>query len=248
MAHATLSMIGLYRYDPTIFDEMTLPTGIDKDLAINSILMRCGEQEVVYADPNFLKSAIGVWADKHYFTFDKWKKALDEEFNPLYNYDRHEEYTDNRVVNENDKNQNSNSEITHEENKADSETKGNAVSNGATSNNSTVNDNTSAYDSSGYQPKDQTITNGSGTTADVSQTDNNTKSGYETDNSKNGISQNDRNRNMGEVMKHDAHLYGNIGVTTSVQMLKEYVGFYKDFNLYEQIAGLFADDFVIGIF
>ena len=60
--------------------------------------------------------------------------------------------------------------------------------------------------------------------------------------------QNDRNRNMGEIMKHDAHLYGNIGVTTSVQMLKEFVGFYKDFNLYEQIAGLFADEFVIGVF
>lgn len=236
MSHATLTMIGLYRYDPTIFDEMTLPTGIDKDLAINSILMRCGEQEVVYPDPNFLKSAIGVWSDKHYFTFDKWKKALDEEFNPLYNYDRHEEYTDNRVVNENEKNQNVNSELGSDKRKSDS------VSNGSTSNSSTQNDNTSAFDSTGYQPKEQTINNGNGTTNDLTQSES------ESQTATNATMQSDKNRNMGEVMRHDAHLYGNIGVTTSVQMLKEYVGFYKDFNLYEQIAGLFADDFVIGIF
>ena len=236
MASATLSLIGLYNYDPTIFDDMELPEGIDKDIAINSILLRCGEQEILYPDPNFLKSAIGVWSGKHYFTFEKWVKALGEDFNPLYNYDRHEEYTDNRLVNENEKNQNINSEVT------DDSRKSNSLSNGATTNNSTQNDNTSAYDSTGYQPKDQTINNGSGTTSDVSASESEGK------NTLNGSSQNDRNRNLGEVMKHDAHLYGNIGVTTAVPMLKEFIGFYKDFNLYEQIAGLFADDFVLGVF
>lgn len=236
MAHATLSLIGLYNYDPSIFDDMTLPAGIDKDLVINSILLRCGEQEILYPDPNFLKSAIGVWSEKHFFTFDKWKKALDEEFNPLYNYDRHEEYTDNRLVNENEKNQNINSEVNKDNRRS------NSIANGATENNSTQNDNTSAYDSSGYQPKDQTINNGSGRTSDISSSD------TEDINTMNGSQQNDRTRNTGEVMKHDAHLYGNIGVTTSVAMLTEYVGFYKNFNLYEQIAGIFADEFVIGVF
>ena len=236
MSHATMSLIGLYNFCPDLFDDMSLPAGIDKDLAINSILLRCGEQEVLYSDPRFLKPAIGVWSDKHYFTFDKWKKALDEDFNPLYNYDRHEEYTDNRVVNENEKNQNVNSELGSDKRKSDS------VSNGATSNSSTQNDNTSAYDSTGYQPKDQTINNGNGTSNDLTQSES------ESQTATNATMQSDKNRNMGEVMRHDAHLYGNIGVTTSVQMLKEYVGFYKDFNLYEQIAGLFADDFVIGIF
>lgn len=216
MSHATMSLIGLYNFCPDLFDDMSLPAGIDRDLAINSILLRCGEQEVLYSDPRFLKPAIGVWSDKHYFTFDKWKKALDEEFNPLYNYDRHEEYTDNKVVNE----------------KTGNKSKNSSVSNSIGSNTSESEDKTSAFDSATYQPKDKNNASGSSSMNDVS----------------NSVNDTEGSRNNAEVIRHDAHLYGNIGVTTSVAMLKEFTGFYKDFNIYEQIAGLFADEFIIGVF
>ena len=51
-----------------------------------------------------------------------------------------------------------------------------------------------------------------------------------------------------DLNKHDAHIFGNIGVSTSTSILKEYAEFYKDFNLYEQIAGLFVDEFCIRIY
>ena len=47
MSSATLTMIGLYNYDNTLFDNLTFPAGIDKDLAINQILMSCGEFEAL---------------------------------------------------------------------------------------------------------------------------------------------------------------------------------------------------------
>ena len=91
---ANLTMIGLYEYDNSLFDNLTFPEGIDKDTAVNEILMRSGEFEVLYSSFNFNKSQIGRWGVKHYRTFEKWINALSLEYNPLENYDRQEEWTD----------------------------------------------------------------------------------------------------------------------------------------------------------
>ena len=96
---ATLSLIGLYNYDNTLFDGLTLPAGIDKDICINEILRRCGEFELIYSDLDFNKSMIAQFGNKHNRTFTKWIEGLAEEFNPLHNYDRHEIYTDTHKSN-----------------------------------------------------------------------------------------------------------------------------------------------------
>ena len=54
-----------------LFSELTLPEGIDKDTLTNNILIRGGEFEVVYADPNFMQYCIGAWGKKWYRTFEK---------------------------------------------------------------------------------------------------------------------------------------------------------------------------------
>ena len=58
MTTAKLTLRGLYNYDSSIFDSMVLPMGIDKDIAINNILFRASDFEVLYADPDFLKDAL----------------------------------------------------------------------------------------------------------------------------------------------------------------------------------------------
>lgn len=196
MSSAIMTMIGMYNYDPTIFDGLKLPEGIDKDTCVNEILSRCGEFEVIYPDIEFLKNMITHFSNKHYWTFEKWVKGLAEEFNPLYNYDRNEVYTD-----------------THDSN---------ASAESETHTNSTVHQNVSAYDSTTMQPKENEISTG----GDKGTAKNESK----------------------DVIKHEAHLFGNIGVTTSVAMLTEYVNFYKDFNIYKQIADIFCDEFCIAIY
>lgn len=89
-----LTLIGLYNYDNTALDLLSFPEGIDKDLAISTILLRCGEFELLYPSLPFVKSLCDVWSKKHYRTFEKWLAALSVNYNPLDNYDRHEEYTD----------------------------------------------------------------------------------------------------------------------------------------------------------
>ena len=40
---ARLSLIGMYNYDPTIFDNLTLPEKYNKDDFINALLLSQGE-------------------------------------------------------------------------------------------------------------------------------------------------------------------------------------------------------------
>lgn len=96
MSLAKITLIGFYNAyedsDP-IFEDLELPAGVDKDLFINSLLLDAGEFEVLYADPDFFKNAVTVWGKKWYRTFEKWYQALSVSYDPLNNYDRHEEWT-----------------------------------------------------------------------------------------------------------------------------------------------------------
>lgn len=77
-----------------LFSNLSLPTGIDRDTLIDNILLRGGEFEVVYSDPDFMEYAIGPWSRKWYRTMQKWIDVLSMEYNPLENYDRVEQWQD----------------------------------------------------------------------------------------------------------------------------------------------------------
>lgn len=92
---AKITLIGMYNFDQTLFDNLTLPTGIEKSTLVDNILIRSGEFEVLYPDMDYLKFAIGAWSRKWRPTFDRWQKALEIEYKPLENYDRIEEWEEN---------------------------------------------------------------------------------------------------------------------------------------------------------
>lgn len=95
MSSAKITLIGLYNYsDGKIFDDMILPEGIDRKVLISNILLRGGEFETIYPDPDFLKSVVKVWSLKWYDTFEKWYSVLTQEYNPLENYDRIEDFNE----------------------------------------------------------------------------------------------------------------------------------------------------------
>lgn len=99
MATAKWTLMGMYNYDDTIFNEMILPTGIDADLFKQSLLIEKGEFEVLFPDPNFMKNAIKIWSSKWFRTFSEWLKGTQAEWNPIYNYDRYEEGWDDNKKN-----------------------------------------------------------------------------------------------------------------------------------------------------
>lgn len=130
MSLAKITTIGfeqLLNHDNTsLFADITLPDGYDKDTLVQRILLRAGEFEVCYSNPYFMKDAITTFFKSYYRTFQKWIKVYNADYDPLENYNRNEEWTD----------------------KADNTNESHLRSGGNTKNS------VSAYDSSTYQPSD----------------------------------------------------------------------------------------------
>lgn len=173
----------LYSYDyyleDGLFKNLVLPDGIDKDVLIYVIMTECGEMQPVWTNPDFMQDMIGLWSGKWYDTFEKWADALAIDYDPLNNYDRTEEWTD---------------ELYH-------------------SAGGSAETNKSAYDSSTLTPYDKVTTNDSGNSFDT----------------------------------RKGHVFGNIGVTTSQQMLQAQLDIVA-WNIYEHIKDLFMQDFCIMIY
>ena len=94
MSSAKLTLIGMYDYDNTIFSELVMPEGIDKDLFIQALLIQGGEFEVLYPQPAFMKYSIKVWSSKWFRTFSEWLRGTQQKWNPIFNYDRFESTRD----------------------------------------------------------------------------------------------------------------------------------------------------------
>jgi hypothetical protein len=94
MAESWLSIQGLYQYDPTIFDDVSFPGTMPKQLIIDKIVMDNAELPLVYTRPDFMRTMLRTWALVQQNTFRRIWEALTEDYNPLHNYDRHEEWDD----------------------------------------------------------------------------------------------------------------------------------------------------------
>lgn len=233
MSSAKITLSSFYTWFNTaspqddLFKNLTLPEGIDKDTLVGNILMNGGEFEVAYADPYFMQNLIGVWSNKWNRTFTKWIDALSIEYNPLENYDRTEEWEDDtkNTLNNTRTHNNQDKRTLNTENKRTLNTT------------NTTTEEVSAYDSSNYQPSKKVTSSDTGTdTMNNTGTDTVDYSGTIKDDG--GATGN---------AKHKGRIHGNIGVTTSQQMLQSELDI-AQWNLYEHITDLFLKEFVIGIY
>lgn len=93
---AVLSLLGLYKWDDSLFDDMAFPEGFtsdDKSTFTNNLLMECAELEVIYSNWSFMKGAIQAWSAKELPTWQRIYNASLLEYNPIENYNRTEETT-----------------------------------------------------------------------------------------------------------------------------------------------------------
>ncbi len=193
--YAKITLIGLYHYDATLFDNLALPTGYDSQTFIDTLLLEHGEKPVLYPDFDFMKFSIGAvsrkWAEELKRIYD----VLTAEYNPIENYDRHEDITDDYIHGTTATTE----RLTDE----------------------TTEDKVSAFNESTYQPDRKTIISG----GKVS----NTMAGKDT-------------------TDHDGHVHGNIGVTTSQQMIESEIDLRTKNNIYEIAARVFANELLIQIY
>lgn len=255
-----LTLIGLYNYDSTLFDGLTLPEEYDKDIFIDSLLLEHGEKCVLYSNPDFMKYSIGAWGRKWSLELERIAEALQAEYNPIYNYDRYEDWTETdkpdvtttRTHNDTDT-QTLNNSTTRTHNNTDTQTNRYDV---VTEQNVDGNaeHQISADNSSSYQPESKDITNSGKTTVSNDGTITDAHTGTVTDANSGTITDahtgtiTDAEKGTRSNIDHDGHLYGNIGVITSAAMVSEVVAQRYRYNLYGTAARIFANELLIGIY
>ena len=91
---ATMSLIGLYNWDNTIFDGLRVPDGVDKAALINNLLRECAELEVLYPQPEAMRFFVGEWGKERLPVWERLEATLHYKYDPISNYDRREEWMD----------------------------------------------------------------------------------------------------------------------------------------------------------
>lgn len=224
---ATLSILGLYQREPTLFDELELPGSMNKDVLIDNILYEAAPLEAYYPDPNFMKFMIGRWS---FMNQSVWQKLYDTtvlEYNPIFNYDRTEEWSENEQML--DKRTLAGTEM---ETSTDN-------SSGEIRSSGTVQSelNVSGYNESSYVPREQTIETPDTLTSNTSETDR--------------IVTIDKNDTENMDRKRDnirtGRAFGNIGVTTTQQMIQQERETVL-FNMYKVITDSFIERFCLMIY
>lgn len=84
----------LQKKSDSLFKDIVLPEGINKETLIDSIIFEYGENCPLYSDWKYMKFCTEVFFKKWYSTFEKWIADMLAEYNPVENYDRYEEGTD----------------------------------------------------------------------------------------------------------------------------------------------------------
>ena len=91
---ATMSPLGLYNWDDTIFDLMQLPEEMDRQTLIDNLLAETAELEVLYTNPVIFKNLVGVWSRKQLDVWNRLYATTQYEYNPIENYNRQEAGTE----------------------------------------------------------------------------------------------------------------------------------------------------------
>lgn len=191
---------------------------------INTILSEAAELEVIYPNWDVMYNEIATWSRTMQYTWRRWLMSVEAEYDPIHNYDRTEEHEENehrslKLVDQ------------YEQDLQDTERWTPGVQEVQTAG-TTLSRN--AYDTLQLTPAENTT---SDTTVSRSGKDE-TYHGY------GGTSRNRRDDDGDIDHTRKIHAYGNIGVTTTQQMLEAERKTVM-FNLTREIARSFMNRFCI---
>ena len=144
---SVITFNGMLQYDPTLFDDIVLPLGLDKDVMVRTINQKSGQLLCYYDVPTHFKQLITDWFNVIYYpNMVKMLEALNLDYKVLQPYYREDKVTDTESHN--------NKNVVDGTVEVDSNTKGNV----------------SAYDSNLYSPNQENVVDGTQET-DVTTTD-----------------------------------------------------------------------------
>lgn len=232
---ATMSIMALNRYDSTLFDGLQLPEGVDKETLVDNILLDAASLEVLYPDPVFLNRAITVWSWKRMPVWTELQKTLEYEYNPIDNYYRTETVTEG--IERSGSGSSSRSGTNTGSGNSTTDTENSSSSSGT----NTGTASNTAYNSNTFADTAKNVTSGSSTGSDEG-------SSTTTSSSSETISETgETESSSSEDRTMTTHTRGNIGVTTTQQMImaqREVVSF----NLLDVIEDEFIAKFCLAVY
>lgn len=258
----TSTLWGMEQYfkykNQSLFDEIRLPEGVDKQTLVNTILVESGEFEVMYTDGDFLKVAINTWFERKYNMIDRWIKAINIDYKPLENYNRTEKWTDKAngtTSNNGSKNSKTNNSGSDNGTNTNKETIDNTASSSTSIGPQTSSDETkvSAFNTDTYTPSQKDESTIGARTDTASDTGKTTTDGTytKTNSFTNESTVVDTTTDSGtssNTSEHSGEMYGNIGVTTSQQMLEAEMTLWGKIDIYRDTAEMFVQDFCIMVY
>lgn len=228
---ATMSLLGLYQWNNTLFSELVLPESVSRDTLIENLLAETAELEVIYPDYRFMQAMIGRWSIKEFKIWEHLLETTEYVYDPIENYNRFEQWTDAR-----NGERKSNSDSTND---GKTSFNGKTEANGVDKTDTNTDENVSAYNETDFTPAKQVDTNSLTKTEAEQESESKSKSRTNitseiTDNSKDNAS-------------HDGRIHGNIGVTTTQSMIEQEREIAK-FNIYDYIINSFKNRFCLLVY
>lgn len=216
----------LLDWDDTIFDGMVLPEDLDDEngvvrtLIIDDIILRHGDTPLFIPDPAVMKYYVTSWSTKMLPVFTRFWNACIAEYDPIENYNRSEYRTETR------EDTMGNTRTLDTENTVDGEV--NESGTGTTENS------VSAENVVTFSPEDKSVyTPDLKTENDVTTTDTGT---ITDDGSYDGS------------LTIDSNIHGNIGVTTSQQMLEQELNIVPKLDVIRFISDSWAAEFCLAVY
>ena len=252
---ATMSILGLWNNDHSIFDLLQLPEGFtadDRETVTDSILTECAELEILYPAPSVMKNCIGIWSRKELPTWQRIYNASLLEYNPIENYRRDETETIADARKEEHSGTDTNTASGSDTNRASGSdsTTGNSSSTTTDGGTDVTKNDVTGYDSNAMVPSNQqTIEHGM--TQGVTENASNSTTYGRTDTVTHGRIDSYQH---GEKIEHSGGTtrtnlaFGNIGVTTSQQMLTQEIDIAKIINVIPMIVDSFKNRFCLLVY
>lgn len=218
-----ISVLGLYNFNSGLFSEMVYPSGFSEDekqTVVGNILAECAELEVLYPDYDTMKGLIGIWSKLNISVWQRIFTASRLEYNPIENYNR----TELETISDD-----------HSDTHSGIDSTSSSISNTETNSGTDTNTNSvTAYDTNSQYVHDTSSL----------------LHGHVVSDSSSGST----SLTHGEKIVHDGditrnnHTSGNIGVTTSQQMLEQEIEVSAKLNIINMIVESFKNRFCLLVY
>ncbi len=235
----TMSVLGLYKADSSLFSEMVYPSGFsadEKQTTVGNILAECAELECLFPDPDTMKTMIGLWSKLNISVWERIFSASQLEYNPIENYNR----TELETISDDKTDTHSGNDISRL-----SGTDTDTVSNSNTQTNSgtdTQTNSITAYDTGTQYVHDTSALQHGRVISDSGSGSSSTAYGKtET------ITHGEKIVHEGDITRNN-HTSGNIGVTTSQQMLEQEIEVSAKLNVIRMIVDSFKERFCLLVY